>query len=557
MSGRNRLRKVSRKLHKTKPDELIEIPGELGIKLGGQTRVEVPSRPGFVYVRLRNDLSELVQAFNDKVSPIYGLPVTVVRDRVDRNKYSVVGRDTGRYNNWGSSPYLPLHGGMHSFDPSAPGMDPVWVWSRQFTPFLAVPSGSSAGMNVLVYPGTVYYNDRWIYAGMTGTAAFDSFKPTGSNARAVLVYLNQGGNPELLAGDYFSAAITGTSAFYDSLPSMPLNGLLPLAGVPGTNAISWDNLYDLRQLTGWGIQTGTSASGGGITDHGALDGLGDDDHTQYHTDARGDARYWLSIPNGRLTLESGNPTPTTDQGTKTTIYYTPYQGNRIALFDGSEWGLHEFSEVSLALTGATASRLYDIFAYMNGATLTLERQIWTNSTTRATALALQDGVLVKSGAPTRRYLGTIYINSTGGQTDDTVIKRNVWNYYNRRLQPLTVLNTTAHDYNGGERLWNNSETNNRLEFVIGYSEDAPMFSLASTVRAGADGSYALVAIYLDGAGMAGTLNSVANFNAQYVGVGTSFPYTVAAGFHYLNVYQFSNHASSRFNNCMIVAQVPG
>lgn len=30
---------------------------------------------------------------------------------------------------------------------------------------------------------------------------------------------------------------------------------------------------------------------GGITDHGALTGLADDDHPQYHTDARGDARY--------------------------------------------------------------------------------------------------------------------------------------------------------------------------------------------------------------------------------------------------------------------------
>src|SRR5574343_833693 len=33
--------------------------------------------------------------------------------------------------------------------------------------------------------------------------------------------------------------------------------------------------------------------GGGVTDHGALTGLGDDDHPQYHTDARGDARYSL------------------------------------------------------------------------------------------------------------------------------------------------------------------------------------------------------------------------------------------------------------------------
>jgi hypothetical protein len=33
------------------------------------------------------------------------------------------------------------------------------------------------------------------------------------------------------------------------------------------------------------------SGGGGVTDHGALTGLSDDDHPQYHTDARGDARY--------------------------------------------------------------------------------------------------------------------------------------------------------------------------------------------------------------------------------------------------------------------------
>lgn len=33
------------------------------------------------------------------------------------------------------------------------------------------------------------------------------------------------------------------------------------------------------------------AGGGGVTDHGALTGLGDDDHTQYLNNARGDARY--------------------------------------------------------------------------------------------------------------------------------------------------------------------------------------------------------------------------------------------------------------------------
>lgn len=35
-----------------------------------------------------------------------------------------------------------------------------------------------------------------------------------------------------------------------------------------------------------------SDASGGVTDHGALTGLSDDDHPQYHTDARGDARYY-------------------------------------------------------------------------------------------------------------------------------------------------------------------------------------------------------------------------------------------------------------------------
>lgn len=35
----------------------------------------------------------------------------------------------------------------------------------------------------------------------------------------------------------------------------------------------------------------SGGGGGGVTDHGALTGLADDDHTQYHNDTRGDARY--------------------------------------------------------------------------------------------------------------------------------------------------------------------------------------------------------------------------------------------------------------------------
>ena len=49
-----------------------------------------------------------------------------------------------------------------------------------------------------------------------------------------------------------------------------------------------------------GVSWQTPSSG--VTDHGALTGLGDDDHTQYHNDARGDARYY------KKTDFSSNPT---------------------------------------------------------------------------------------------------------------------------------------------------------------------------------------------------------------------------------------------------------
>lgn len=54
-------------------------------------------------------------------------------------------------------------------------------------------------------------------------------------------------------------------------------------GVATGNALLFDG-------TNWGPGT-VSGGGGGVTDHGALTGLSDDDHPQYLNNARGDARY--------------------------------------------------------------------------------------------------------------------------------------------------------------------------------------------------------------------------------------------------------------------------
>ena len=51
----------------------------------------------------------------------------------------------------------------------------------------------------------------------------------------------------------------------------------------------WTEARFLRGDMTWQPAAG---GGGGVTDHGALTGLSDDDHPQYHNDARGDARYY-------------------------------------------------------------------------------------------------------------------------------------------------------------------------------------------------------------------------------------------------------------------------
>lgn len=177
------------------------------------------------------------------------------------------------------------------------------------------------------------------------------------------------------------------------------------------------------------------------------------------------------ICDGRLTLTSGTAVTTTDVTGAGTIYFTPFAGNLIALYDGSNWNLSSFPERSLALT-VTSGKNYDVFLYSNSGTLTLELSAaWTNDTTRADALTTQDGVLVKSGATTRRYLGTLRA-SGANTTEDSKTKRFVWNLYNRRpAQLLVIEGTDSWAYTTATWRQANGSAANQVELVTGQAED--------------------------------------------------------------------------------------
>lgn len=186
-----------------------------------------------------------------------------------------------------------------------------------------------------------------------------------------------------------------------------------------------------------------------------------------------------AIPNrsgvceGRLTLTTVTPVTTADVTAATTVYFTPYKGNRIGLYDGSSaWVVRSFTELSIALGTDAANLPYDVFAYDNSGTVAIERLVWTNTTTRATALVLQNGVLVKSGATTRRYLGTYLTTATIGQTEDSDLKRYVWNYYNRIPKRLRVADATASwVYTTATYRQANAATGNQVAIVNGYLEE--------------------------------------------------------------------------------------
>jgi hypothetical protein len=236
---------------------------------------------------------------------------------------------------------------------------------------------------------------------------------------------------------------------------------------------------------------------------------------------------------------SGSPITLVDQAAKTTVYFTPYLGNRISLYDGSDgWITHTFTEVSVAVPGTTDNP-FDVFAYSDSGTVTLETVVWTNDTTRATALAFQDGIYVKTGATTRRYLGTCRTTDASGETEDSKALRFVWNYYNRLERRLELIDSTGHDYNTGAwRPWNNDAAI-LTAYIIGVVEDSVLVTAVIEMsRDAANDGFPAVRLYQN-AGAIGNhtiLNVVDVYTNRNTNTAVADP---RAGYNFYNVYEFT------------------
>lgn len=260
----------------------------------------------------------------------------------------------------------------------------------------------------------------------------------------------------------------------------------------------------------------------------------------------------ISCNNGRLTLESNNPTPTGNI-TNTTIYYTPYLGNNIGLYDTNEqkWKLYEFNQISLSLSGISANTNYDIFIY-NTSSLNLESQAWTNNTTRSTPLVYKDGILVKDTQNNKRYVGTIR-STTAGNVEDSSSRRFVFNLNNQIPKKVTATDSTTHTYTSSNiRNYRNISTVGltKIEFITGLNNTI-IDTICGSVFATETGSSS-VGIGLD-------TSSTFNTNAKNTTMVSSGPalifdnnavdYVVipSAGYHYLQMLQSGGNVSTFYN----------
>jgi hypothetical protein len=244
-------------------------------------------------------------------------------------------------------------------------------------------------------------------------------------------------------------------------------------------------------------------------------------------------------PGGRLTLTTGTPVTTADVTAAATLYYTPYKHDMISLYDGARWIPKTFTELSLNIAAYTASKPYDIWAYLNTGAVALDSTVWTNATTRATALAYQNGRLVKNGATTRLYLGTIYINSSGGQTDDALLKRDVWNYYNRIGKRLYLLDETDVTYGTAAwRLYNNTATN-LVNFCVGVAEEWTTITARAYGKADAAGRYSLIGAGYDSVTPTDESMQSGTDSTEYVSYAATMNHLPAAGYHYYGLCQYS------------------
>lgn len=220
-------------------------------------------------------------------------------------------------------------------------------------------------------------------------------------------------------------------------------------------------------------------------------------------------------PQGRLTLQSATPVMTSTQSAQTTVYYAPYNGSYVQIWNGTYAGFYQFTSsasdtvgLSLALgSNWAANAAFDVFVTLNSGSAALCTVAWTNTTTRATALAIYNGLQTNSAQVTCRnsnsttltvaanqgtYLGSFYTNGSTGTVDyifggsasgGTAASFGIYNYYNRVDVATNVIDSgSTYTYTTATVRQARASAGNQVKFIIGVVEGGILASVTAGVQ---------------------------------------------------------------------------
>ena len=211
-------------------------------------------------------------------------------------------------------------------------------------------------------------------------------------------------------------------------------------------------------------------------------------------------------PQSRISISTGVPVMNATVSGATTIYYTPYVGQLVPLYDGTRFHMYDTGgELSQATTDNTKSpaavannSIYDMFVWNDSGTMRCTRgPAWTNDTTRSagTALTRINGILlnntgITNGPAANRgtYVGSVRSNGSAqidfiygaSASGGTASVLYVWNMYNQVLIGTTVTDSgVTYTYTSSTIRQARASAGNQISFLVGLETGTAKFSYSN------------------------------------------------------------------------------
>lgn len=267
-----------------------------------------------------------------------------------------------------------------------------------------------------------------------------------------------------------------------------------------TNGISNAYLSQMGANTLKGNNTGSTANASDLTVANVLTLLG----------------VSTIVPQGRLTLTSATPVMITDTTAASAVYYTPYNGNIIPIYDGSVFIFNPFTQLTLTLNTSNhlSGKVYDVFVFLNSGTVTVAAgPAWTSDTARSAAIAMINGIWTNNAS----------INLTNGSTTYSSISANQATYvgtFRATANGQTQMAFRPNGGSGGNNCFLGVYNGYNRVTVSSRSVDTNSYSYTTAVWRSTDSSNSHRASFVDGLGQSfvlvlGMQTSTASGAAQY------------------------------------------